>query len=221
MKIKNVLLTLLVMIALFFLDNIPIGIAFVFGEQNKLKKQDFSIFQGMIVTIAIFVILAIFIYWTKKRGFATWSLEGMRGKWRYVALGMLGCFVFSMIGGSLLIMGGEDNTANQVAVDEVMKSVPPVLMWLLAGFAAPIMEETIFRAGIMKGLFPNKKMLGLIVSSLMFGFVHSPTNLGSWLIYGGIGFSLAFVYIKSERLEVNVATHMLWNTMAIVLGYLQ
>ena len=96
----------------------------------------------------------------------------------------------------------------------------PLLIILLIGIAAPIMEEIVFRGGIVGYLFKDLPVVGIIVSSVLFGLMHSPTNIISFLIYGLIGLTCAIAYFKTRRLEVSIAIHFLNNILpALVLAF--
>lgn len=107
-------------------------------------------------------------------------------------------------------------TTNQKALDTLFTQVPKGVFWLVAGFTAPISEEYIFRAGI-QSLFPKKyQILGLLVSAIIFGLSHTPTTIGSAVIYIGMGLSFGWLYKKTNRIEMPIIAHMLWNTLGIM-----
>jgi membrane protease YdiL (CAAX protease family) len=43
-----------------------------------------------------------------------------------------------------------------------------------------------------------------------------PTDLGSWILYGGMGLVLALVYQKTKKLEYSIAVHALNNFLGVL-----
>jgi hypothetical protein len=85
-----------------------------------------------------------------------------------------------------------------------------------AVFSAPILEEILFRGLIPQKLFPQHELIGLVVGSILFGFFHGPTNIGSFVLYAGMGGVLALVVHQTKRLEMGILAHMLRNGIAIL-----
>ena len=80
---------------------------------------------------------------------------------------------------------------------------------------APIVEELIFRGLLMGRVFNPDSIVGLILSSLLFGLVHMPNSIGVWIIYAGMGFTLGTVYRKFQKLEYCIMDHMINNSIAV------
>ena len=80
----------------------------------------------------------------------------------------------------------------------------------------PIFEEGIFRVGIQAFFKPASK-IGILVSSILFALVHTPTDIGSFIIYWGMGLALSWVYLRTGRFEAAVLTHFIWNVLGILM----
>ncbi len=136
---------------------------------------------------------------------------------KYLGLGFLATYLVKMIGGVLLFIqyGLEGNTLNQ----EVLDSLPlsPIVLFLITVFVAPVIEELVLRGYIMGKVFGEKSWLGLVVSSILFGLIHVPTDLGSWVIYGGMGLVLGVVYRMSGKLEYAIGLHFLNNLLGAII----
>lgn len=109
------------------------------------------------------------------------------------------------------------STANDAALNEIFGGFSFPIFFILIAICGPIMEEWIFRAGIIGFLFEKHALIGVAVSSFIFGAMHMPTNLISWGIYGGMGLIFSMVYYKTKRLELVMAIHILHNIAAIML----
>lgn len=76
-----------------------------------------------------------------------------------------------------------DTTANQEAINQLTSSNSSLLMAVMIVIAAPINEEIIFRASITQLFFKKHQVAALIVTSVVFGLFHGPTDIPSFLLY--------------------------------------
>lgn len=127
----------------------------------------------------------------------------------------IGINIFAAI---IMVLEGQfsGTTANQVALQNLFQSTPVILLVVGALFSAPILEEILFRGLIPQKLFPKHELIGLIVGSILFGFFHGPTNIGSFILYAGMGGVLALVVYQTKHLEMGILAHMLRNGIAIL-----
>ena len=109
---------------------------------------------------------------------------------------------------------GIDSTANDAVLAEMFANFSFPLLFIIVAICGPILEEWTFRAGVIGYLFEKYPLIGVVISSLIFGAMHMPTNLISWGIYGGIGLVYSLVYYKTKRLELVMAMHILHNAAA-------
>ncbi|MFH5836389.1 type II CAAX prenyl endopeptidase Rce1 family protein [Proteiniclasticum sp. C24MP] len=89
-----------------------------------------------------------------------------------------------------------------------------VLMFISVVILAPIVEEIVFR-GIFFNLLNKKRstLTAMIVSSLVFGFLHAETMVPTAVI----GFVLCFIYHRTGSLLLVMAGHMVNNLIAFSL----
>ena len=59
--------------------------------------------------------------------------------------------------------------------------------------------------------------MGFVLGAILFGLFHGPTNIGSFIVYAGMGAVFAYVAYTTERLEMSILAHMLRNGIAIFL----
>ncbi len=73
---------------------------------------------------------------------------------------------------------GEMEAVNQDAIVLLFDYIPVWVMFIMIVIVAPIAEEVLFR-GIM--VFPGDKLdttwLRVIISAVLFGLIHSPTDI--------------------------------------------
>lgn len=129
-------------------------------------------------------------------------------------LGMAAC-----LGGNLLINLLPINTAIQEYTEttaEVLYSGPLIVQYISIGLLIPICEELVFRGLIYKRLriYMNAST-AILTSAVFFGIYHGNLVQG---IYGFLlGFCMAYVYEKFERLWAPIVFHVSANVFSLVL----
>lgn len=130
--------------------------------------------------------------------------------WLLLVLGV------KLIGGIILTFENANTTDNQVGLEKFLTNAPLFIIILLTVISAPIMEEILFRGFLLKICFKDYLLIGIIVSSLLFGMAHHPTNLGSFVTYTGMGLVMGFYYKKYRRLELTMLLHFLNNLIGLL-----
>lgn len=133
--------------------------------------------------------------------------------WGKIGLTYLGIYIVTRIGAMVMMMEGVSNSTNQAAIENAHMN--PFLFIMFTVIMAPIVEELVFRGLLMGRIFTPDSIVGLIVSSLLFGLVHRPNSIGVWIVYAGMGFALGTVYRKFQKLEYCIMAHMINNSIAV------
>lgn len=211
-----------ILIGLFLLSQVAMTF-FQIAKIMAIQSGAAYLSVGMtIVTILVILLncwLLIFI--GKKLGFVTFRWDFLTKKNIGLIIGgFLLARIIAIVGTMLLNMQGKVSTSNDEAIELLFTGENPLLIILLIGISAPIMEEIVFRGGII-GLWLKKfPIVGIAVSSICFGLVHGPTDVISFLIYGLMGVVLAYSYYKTQRIEVSMSIHFLNNILpAIILAF--
>ena len=92
-----------------------------------------------------------------------------------------------------------------------------ILLSIMLGILAPIAEEIIFRGIIPQKIFKGYESWGYIIGGLLFTIFHGPTNIMSFVIYGGASVILTLLACRTRRLEVSIAVHMINNGLPAIL----
>ena len=133
--------------------------------------------------------------------------------WGMIGLTYLGIYIVTRIGAMVMMMEGVSNSTNQATIENIHMN--PFVLITLTVIMAPIVEELVFRGILMGRVFNPDSIVGLILSSLLFGLVHMPNSIGVWIIYAGMGFTLGTVYRKFQKLEYCIMAHMINNSIAV------
>ena len=181
----------------------------------QFPKQ-WSIGLGLLL---IFLTLLVFVAVAKKAGILSQSGKiFQKGDGKRIALGLLGMLLISVFGTVLLRwLHGEVTTVNQASLMEEFQRGDIVLLSIMLGVLAPIAEEIIFRGIIPIKIFKGYESWGYIIGGVLFALFHGPTNIMSFVIYGGASVILTLLSYRTRRLEVSIAVHMINNGLPAIL----
>ncbi len=134
----------------------------------------------------------------------------------FVALAFIVMFGLKIIGGQLIMLeeGYGQTTANQEVINN--SGLPTLILFLFTVFFAPVLEELLFRGILMGKVFGKDSIVGLLLSSFLFGLIHNPTNIGSWVVYGGMGLP-GLAYRISGKYTNALILHSLNNLFGFLL----
>ncbi|EMI09319.1 CPBP family intramembrane metalloprotease [Anoxybacillus ayderensis] len=112
------------------------------------------------------------------------------------------------------VFGVEMGSENTRRIVEMVKLTPALM--LVTSIVGPILEEIIFRKIIFGTLYQKYNFfLSATVSSLLFAVVH--LEFEHLLLYATMGFVFAFLYVKTKRILVPIAAHVLMNTFVVAI----
>ncbi|CYV60742.1 CAAX amino terminal protease family membrane protein [Streptococcus suis] len=195
-----------------------VGLAVVaLNVLTQLAMFALANFDGTNLLIAAALILLGLIL-TGKLGL--WKSEqkwGMGANVGFVALAFIVMFGLKIIGGQLIMLeeGYGQTTANQEIINN--SGLPTLVLFLFTVFFAPVLEELLFRGILMGKVFGKDSIVGLLLSSFLFGLIHNPTNIGSWVVYGGMGLVLGLAYRISGKYTNALILHSLNNLIGFLL----
>ncbi|HFU4115862.1 TPA: lysostaphin resistance A-like protein [Streptococcus suis] len=201
---------LLLAFLLLLLDHIPISI---------LEKSTSQVAQWT-AGLSSIGIMVIMCWLAERKGLAIWDRKFLTWKGLgLVALTLLFTRFSTVLGHTIMDLQGIEDTANQIGIDKLLRMIPFWLAFVRIAFQAAISEEIIVRGYLFKKFFEKHKILGIVVSGLVFAFLHGPTDLGSWIIYASPGFLMAYLYYKTDYLIYPMAVHFINNAWAVVAFY--
>ena len=185
------------------------------AETYQISKQ----WTIGICILLIFLALLVFIVVAKKIGILSQSGKVFqKGDGKRISLGILGMFLISILGTALLRwLNGEVTTANQASLIEEFKRGNGILLPIMLGVLAPIVEEIIFRGILPLKIFKGYEGWGYIVGGLLFALFHGPTNIVSFVIYAVSSVIFTLLAYRTRRLEVSIAVHMINNGLPAII----
>ncbi len=184
-----------------------------------LSARQFPLLQsGLLVALLSVAILSVFIFSARKTEIASFNLSFFKAKdLARLVLSYLVIFTSNLFGSALLRLMNESTTSNQSTINNLVQNSSLISSFFLLVLIAPICEEILCRGIIPKKIFRGKEKLGYLVGAVVFALLHTPTNLPSLLIYGGMSTVLTWTAYRTERLEMSILLHMIVNGIAFCL----
>ena len=184
-----------------------------------LSARQFPLLQsGLLVALLSVAILTVFIFSARKTEIATFNLSFFKAKdLARLVLSYLVILTSNLFGSALLRLMNESTTSNQSTINNLVQNSSLISSFFLLVLIAPICEEILCRGIIPKKIFRGKEKLGYLVGAVVFALLHTPTNLPSLLIYGGMSTVLTWTTYRTERLEMSILLHMIVNGIAFCL----
>ena len=105
-------------------------------------------------------------------------------------------------------------------IKEIASQTNPYLLMLEITLIGPIIEEILFRGIILNGLLKKySPAKAILFSSLLFSLIHG--NLPQMFNALFFGILLGLIYIKTKSLYAVIFTHIIANTLSIILSALE
>ncbi|WP_409296579.1 lysostaphin resistance A-like protein [Peribacillus sp. SCS-26] len=126
----------------------------------------------------------------------------------------LALFAQSLAGNIERWMGVDPGSQNTKDIIRLIEAVPFVI--IVSSVVGPILEEIVFRKIIFGALYKRFNFfISAVISSVIFGLVHGePAHL---LLYSAMGFSFAFLYVRTRRIMVPIFAHVAMNTLVVIM----
>lgn len=194
----------------------------LFSLPDELMWEPFSggdTYPWYQTALACLVLLAVVAYgYRQAKRWKLLHLDRSLLTWKSLAiviLGYLALYILDEIGMVWLEAIGKETTANELLLEEVFSRQPRLFVYLSVALLPAVLEELVFRGLLMKRFFGHFSWLGLVVSSLLFGWMHIPNDLPSWFIYAGAGLIFGYTYMKTDNLAYPIAIHFVNNFLAV------
>ena len=114
------------------------------------------------------------------------------------------------------VIGMLKGSAVQNTILDIATSISMVFIVLYMVICAPFMEEYVFRKLIVDRTVKYGQGVAVLLSGLMFGLFHG--NLNQFIYAFALGCFLAFLYVKTGKLKITIALHMMINFMGGVVS---
>lgn len=142
------------------------------------------------------------------------------GQFAIVVVMCFGLVYLSNIVGNIftVIIGILKGSAVQNVILNVATSVNILFVLVYMVLIAPVMEEYVFRKLIVDRTARYGQGVAVLMSGLMFGLFHG--NLNQFVYAFVLGTFLAYLYVKTGKLKITIALHMMINFMGGIVSVL-
>lgn len=215
-SIGQVLLNAMKYVGFLVLALVPIRIVPIL-----MRMQDqFSIVVNSILGVTgLAVIISILMFlWNRYYKYSKEKIQKI--EWRDIGFALLFFLITRVIAvvGTLLLalIYGDEMSANDEVILSIGDNNTFTLYFFLfvfsLGILVPIVEELVYR-GIGTNLLFKKQTfwLPLIVTSSIFGLIHIPENIVSFLVYGFMGVVYFLSYYRRKNILDSMLVHILNN----------
>jgi uncharacterized protein len=112
------------------------------------------------------------------------------------------------------MLGIEAGSENTQAIMDMIFNFPAVM--LVSSIIGPILEEIVFRKIIFGSLYKRFNFfISALISSVIFAAAHM--EFEHILLYSAMGFTFAFLYVKTKRILVPIFAHVAMNTIVVII----
>jgi uncharacterized protein len=197
---------------------IPLLVALGIGGTDETVK-DIQIASGYWVVFS-FLIAFLFILWIlrddMKESLRSRDRSSLQESVSWALIGVFLALAVQIIAVNIEIhlFGIEPGSENTRHIIEMVKVIP--LLVIVTSIFGPVLEEIIFRKIIFGTLYQKTNFwIAGLISSVAFAIVHmEPEHI---LLYSAMGFTFAFLYVKTKRILVPIFAHVAMNTFVVLI----
>ncbi|MEH7121974.1 CPBP family intramembrane glutamic endopeptidase [Bacillus sp. JJ1532] len=114
------------------------------------------------------------------------------------------------------LIGIEMGSENTQQIIRLIQASPIVVV--ISSIIGPILEEIVFRKVIFGTLHKRLNFfLSALISSVIFALAHF--EFEHILLYSAMGFTFAFLYVKTKRILVPIFAHVAMNTLVVIIQF--
>ncbi|WP_042454608.1 CPBP family intramembrane glutamic endopeptidase [Neobacillus dielmonensis] len=140
------------------------------------------------------------------------SSWGQSVQWAFLGffLALFSQYAAAIVESMLGVQSGSENTQQ---ILHLIDTFP--LAIIVTSIFGPILEEVVFRKIIFGSLYRRYNFfISGLISSVIFALAHmEPEHI---ILYSAMGFTFAFLYVKTKRIIVPMFAHVAMNTMVVL-----
>lgn len=213
-QVKQLIVRFFFVIGFFIVSQLGMTSLSIVAQSNQAKHQGMTLVQYVLV-IGLGVVSIGLFYWAGKRLHLLQEniFKVFAQHWQIILGVAVLARVMAIVFGILMMRQGSTGTANDQAIRAMSQYTNPYLLFFFVSFAAPFMEEFVFRGAIIGYWLKAYPWVAWLFSSLVFGALHGPTDFLSWVVYVAMGLMFGWVYVRTQRLEASMWVHFLNNIL--------
>jgi len=210
------ILHIIAFLGLFLIEQLPLSILTLTKKDLGTKYQAYLKIAPLI-TIILLLISATIIILVFRRAQKFSAQKFSKSTWIIIIVATLLTLLINLATVPFMQKTNTNVDALKLVADNSM-----ILLLFFTIFVAPILEEILFRGIFMNWFFKNSPILSILISGVIFGYVHAPFGASTDWLYALsnilLGIVLAGVYYRTKNIKANITVHFLNNFLAILSG---
>ena len=135
----------------------------------------------------------------------------------YLVILVFGLLVISIMTDVFLdLLGMNTSSTNQETLVFIGENVPFLVFFTMVS-SAGFFEELLFRKILYDRLEKINPIYAVISTSVLFSFLHTPTDIGSFISYFASGLYFGILRSKSGKIVPNIVVHAVWNAILVII----
>ena len=182
----------------------------------------YSVVTWIVISFSIAMLITLFFLRNERhsmdRSTDLWERMPIGGSIAWAIGGIFLAFIAQAVAGTIeqqvfRINGESQNTQDILRLIEMF----PVVI-LISSVIGPILEEIVFRKILFGALLYRRLgfFLSALISSVIFSLAHGEPE--HTLLYSAMGFTFAFLYVKTGRIIVPIIAHVSMNTLVVLIS---
>lgn len=182
---------------------------------GRIAIELFAVTEGIAAMygMAVSLVSTLMLLKWQKIELINWKNLEIITSLKVIGLGFVLTFVCNAI---LMSLFPDIQLRNQNAVEAMIETAPPILMFLLVAIVGPIVEEIVFRGVFMKLFFPKHQIVGALIASVLFALAHYGTTPLEFITYFIPGAIFGFLAYRYKGVEYAVVYHIFMNSLAFM-----
>lgn len=178
-------------------------------------SQLMSVAYWLVVSFTTALIITLFLL--RKEMKPSVNERSGTSLWGSIAWAIFGVFLAlfaqSIAANIERLMGIDVRSENTKAIIKLIEAFPFAI--IVSSIFGPILEEIVFRKIIFGGLYKRFNFfISAIISSVVFALAHMEPQ--HTLLYAAMGFTFAFLYVKTKNILVPMFAHVAMNTFVVI-----
>ncbi|MBF0778531.1 CPBP family intramembrane glutamic endopeptidase [Streptococcus cuniculi] len=167
--------------------------------------------SDLVITIIDILTLLLLLYVMRKRGFDLSDKVPQKGLKTLIVVAAI-AFTLISISDFIFQYAIPSPPLGSLPFDERVATF--FVEFIIAVVSGPIFEEVLFRGLLLKYVFTDRPMLGILVSSILFTLAHPSVDWTAYWYYGIPGIILGLAYNYTKSIKVPIGVHMMLNLVS-------
>ncbi|MGT2884782.1 CPBP family intramembrane glutamic endopeptidase [Streptococcus ferus] len=187
----------------FLIQNLP--------SSPIITRLSLSYASDLLITSIDVSTLLLLLYVMRRRGFELSDKILQKGLKTLIVIGFI-AFVSILVSDSTFRYIMPSPPIGPLSYDERIATF--FIEFIIAVISGPIFEEVLFRGLLLKYVFTDCPIIGLVISTILFVIAHPTVDWTGYWYYGVPAMVLGLAYLYTKSIKVPVVVHMAINLLS-------